>query len=154
MAELKAYLQAKLMWNPNRDAKAIIADFLQGVYGKAAPYIQEWLDLEHGPARKNKVDATIYDPPNAAYLTTEIISQGQLLFDQAEKAAATDPVALEQVQKARMALDYVQLMNGSVKDPLQHAALAKKVLDEIARFGVTQVREGEPIEQFKKRIGQ
>lgn len=154
MAELKAYLQAKLMWNPNRDAKAIIADFLQGVYGNAAPYIQQWLDIEHGPARKDKVDATIYDPPNAAYLTPEIISQGQLLFDQAEKTVATDPVALEQVQKARMALDYVQLMNGSVIDPAQHAALAKKVLDELARFGVTQVREGEPVEQFKKRIGQ
>src|SRR5262249_48277631 len=44
MSELKAYLMAKLMWNPNRPAEPIIAEFLDGVYGKAAPYIRKWLD--------------------------------------------------------------------------------------------------------------
>ncbi len=47
MSELKSYLLARLMWNPDQPAKPIIDEFLAAVYGNAAPEIQAWLDLVH-----------------------------------------------------------------------------------------------------------
>lgn len=153
MSELKAYLMAKLMWNPNRPAQPIITDYLNGVYGKGAPYLQQWLDLLHADARQKNVHAYIYDPPTAAYLSPDNIEAGSRLFDAAEKATAGDPVALDQVQRARLALEYVQLMELKPTDPA-YATLAQRVADKLRRYGIGQVREGEPVEKFLARIGQ
>jgi hypothetical protein len=36
MAELRAWVLARLMWNPRQDDRALIKEFLEGYYGKAA----------------------------------------------------------------------------------------------------------------------
>ncbi|MGC8642191.1 MAG: DUF4838 domain-containing protein [Isosphaeraceae bacterium] len=157
MSELKAYLMAKLMWNPKRDSKAIIDEFLTGVFGPAAPQIKTWLDLLHKPARKSDVHARIYDPPTAPYLSDELLAAGTRLFDEAEAAAKDDPVALDQAQRARLALEYVQLCRSTPDKPapggLKHAALVNTVTAKIARYKISSVREGEPVSRFLKRIG-
>ncbi|HZO92105.1 MAG TPA: DUF4838 domain-containing protein [Chthonomonadaceae bacterium] len=152
MSELKAYLMAKLMWNPDRDPKPIIADFLEGVYGKAAPYIQRWLDLMHADVRARNVHVHIYDPPTAPYLSDTTLAEGVQLFDAAEKAVAEDPVALDQVQRARLALEYVQLMRA--KDAGTREELARRVTEKLTRYHIGQVREGEPVAKFLERIQQ
>jgi hypothetical protein len=43
--ELRQYLLAKLLWDTTIDIQATTNDFLRGFYGKAAPYISEYLDL-------------------------------------------------------------------------------------------------------------
>ena len=91
MSELKAYLMAKLMWDPRRDPKAIIDEFVTGVFGPAAPQIKTWLDLLHKPARQSDVHARIYDPPTSPYLTDDLLVAGTRLFDAAESAAKDDP---------------------------------------------------------------
>ena len=83
--------------------------------------------------------------------------EGTRLFDEAEAAAKDDPVALEQVQRARLALEYVQLCRSTADKPapggLKHDALKETVTAKIARFGISSVREGEPVAQFLRRIG-
>ena len=95
-----------------------------------------------------KSHARIYDPPNAPYLDDDVLLQGQALFDQAEHAVATDPKALDEVRRTRLSLEYVQLMRTPKSE-----ALARTVADKIHKYGITQVREGEPVEDFLKRIG-
>ncbi len=157
MSELKAYLMAKLMWDPTRDSKAIIDEFVTGVYGPAAPQIKTWLNLLHKPARQSQIHARIYDPPTSPYLSDELLVAGTRLFDEAESAANDDPVALEQVQRARLAVEYVQLCRSTPDKPapggLSHDALRKTVAAKIARFAISSVREGEPVAEFLKRIG-
>jgi hypothetical protein len=157
MSELKAYLMAKLMWDPTREAKPLVDKFINGVFGPAAPQIKKWLDLLHAPARQRNIHAKIYDPPTAPYLTDELLVAGTRLFAEAEAAAKADPVALEQVQRARLALEYVQLARSTAAKPapggLEHDALADAVAAKIARFKISSVREGEPVEQFLRRIG-
>ncbi|MBR6530438.1 MAG: DUF4838 domain-containing protein [Clostridia bacterium] len=44
---LRGYLTSKLLWNPRMsyaDYEALIAEFLVGYYGKAAPFISEYID--------------------------------------------------------------------------------------------------------------
>ena len=163
-AELKSYLLAKLMWNPDRPIRPIMADYLDGVYGKAAPDIQRWLDMLQSPARTKHIDAFIYDPPTAPYLSDELLAQGMQLFDHAAAAVAGEAVQGEQVRKARLWLDYVRLMRSGLRYDAASAkfvpqadpgrdALARHVLAEIDHFGITSVSEGEPLSAFKARLG-
>lgn len=153
MAELKSYLLAKLMWDPKRPAKPIIDEYLEGVYGKAAPCLRAWLDLTHASGRAMKSHARIYDPPTAPYLDDSVLQRGDALFNEAERLVANNKSALDEVQRARLALEYVQLMRTDAKDP-SYSARAKTVADKIRRYGIGQVREGEPVQNFLKRIGQ
>lgn len=150
MAELKSYLMAKLMWNPNQPARPIIEDFVKGVYGPAGPYILAWLDLEHGPARAG-VPATIYDQPTAPYLTDAILAQGSELFDKAEAAAIGTPYE-DEVARARLALEYVQLRRAVPGSPMYHS-LGLTVASKIRKYGITETSEGGSAADFLKSIG-
>ncbi len=46
-AELKGWLLAKWMWNPELSAEALISDFFNGYYGKAAPFVRAVFDDAH-----------------------------------------------------------------------------------------------------------
>ncbi len=50
--ELKSYLLAKLLWDPAVNAGAIIREFQEAYYGKAAPSIREYLELTHREVRE------------------------------------------------------------------------------------------------------
>lgn len=152
MAELKSYLLARLMWNPSLDAKAIIDEFIDGVYDAAAPQIRAWLESTHAPARKSNAHATIYDPPTIGYLSDALLRDGEALFDEAERRVTNDPVALEQVQKARVALEYVVVMRTPASDPKRASRVAKLAAD-IRRFKIGHTSEGRSSEDFLKRIG-
>jgi hypothetical protein len=152
MAELKSYLLAKLMWDPKQDPRKIEQDFVNGVYGKAAPEIMSWLDLVHDAGRKMKAHARIYDPPTSAYLNGAIQTKGDALFKKAEEAVANDPVALDEVQRVRLSLEYVELMCANPKG-VAYPTLVKIVGDKVTKYGIAQIREGEPVQEFLKRIG-
>lgn len=46
--ELKDYVMARLMWDPTLDDKAVVAEFLAGYYGAAAPYVRQYMDVMVG----------------------------------------------------------------------------------------------------------
>jgi hypothetical protein len=142
MSELKAYLIAKLMWDTTRDGKAIIAEYVAAVYGKGAPYIMQWLDLLHTPARMKGVHAGIFDPTSAPYLTHTLMKEGDRLFDAAEIATDSDPAAHEEVQRARMALDYAQANYA-----------ARHLVEKVRRFGVGPVAGSDDASKLFEKIG-
>lgn len=161
-SELEAYLMAKLMWRTNRPAQPVIDDFLQGVYGKAAPYIREWLDLVHKAVREENVHVRIWDPPTVAYLSEEVLAKGKTIFDAAEKAVTDNSLTLEMVQRARMGLDYVLLMRSLpshkvVGDIYKRtsdvdAGLLGTLETKVAQYGIGQVREAQPVWRFFQKV--
>ena len=46
-AELKAWLLAKWMWNPELEMKPLLDEFFAGYYGKAAPFVREYFEELH-----------------------------------------------------------------------------------------------------------
>lgn len=157
MAELKAWLTAKLTWNPSAKPKPLITEYLDGVYGPAAPMIQEWLDLLHAaPRADRKLEVHIWDRPTAPYLSDTTLDKGIALFNDAEKAAAGSPAAREEVDRARLALEYVLCVRrGATYTPAGATEpVGKTLATKIKRYGITQVREGEPVAEFLKRVGQ
>lgn len=156
MAELKGWMTAKLMWDTTLSAPALISEYVNAVYEPAAPQIKQWLDLVHsGPRTDKAMPVRIYDPPTAPYLSDAVLDKGIELFNEAAKAASGNAVATDEVDRARLALDYVLCMRRGTAyvPPGATEAVGKTVADKIKRYNISQVREGQPVEQFLSSMG-
>ena len=161
-AELRSYVTAKLLQNPNADDKQLTTEFLTGYYGAAAHYLQQYLDLlqEKMMASHRKLD--IYgNPVNEwnSYLTPELLDQYSTIFDNAEAAVETDTVFLNRVVSARLPLEYTVMQQARfygiekfgvfVKERSGEWSVKPKLPEKVARFvtnckkaGVTELSEG------------
>jgi hypothetical protein len=110
LCELRSWVMAKMLWNANRDTNVLVDDFLNGYYGPAAPAMRRYIDLMHDNVEKNSIHVGIYDPPTAPYLTKEVLSAAEGCFDEAEAAVRFRPEYLRRVQRDRLAIRYVRLM--------------------------------------------
>ncbi len=157
MAELKAYLLAKILWNPDCDVEKHRREFMEGVYGNAAVPIDRYLRMLRAYALEKKVHQPIWIGPQSGHLTPETLAKANALFDQAEAAVAGDPDTLHRVQVARLPIQYVQLavrkpdtanpwtIRGDFYGPMTDAA-AMKTADQFfavcAKENVTHLSEG------------
>jgi hypothetical protein len=110
--DLRSYLIAKLLWDPNQDVEEIQSDFLYGYYGSAAPFIDEYIELLHDELESSGGDLWIYGYPYTgigSFLRPALIPAYQELLDKAEQAVKDDPVTLDRVRFARLPLDYAIL---------------------------------------------
>ncbi len=48
MAQLRAYVSGRLMWNPDLDQKTLMTEFCNGYYGAAGPYVMKYLESIYG----------------------------------------------------------------------------------------------------------
>ncbi len=159
--ELRAYLLAKLMWNPNLDIDVLMDDFLKGYYGTAGKDIRKYIDLIHDEMEKAGAKLNIFGRPSDAmntFLTEELITEYTKIFDKAEAEVANDPEILFRVETARMALDYAILdiamkqktgergalftdTNGKIKPKPDIVKTLEEVIAICNKKGVTRVHE-------------
>jgi hypothetical protein len=112
-AELRAYLLAKLLWDPSLDPDAVINDFLQGYYGAAAGPIRQYIDLIN-----DQVDAehmnyhNVFGSDDASFLTQEILDKADALFVKAKELVKDKDAALKlRVEVAEVPILYARLFN-------------------------------------------
>ncbi len=110
--ELRTYLIAKLLWNPDLNVDRLIEDFLNGFYGDAAPYIKKYIELMHRGLKRSGKPLLIYGSPwkgMDGYLSPELMDNYSALFDKAEAAVSNKPELLKRVRTARLPLEYAIL---------------------------------------------
>jgi hypothetical protein len=165
MLELRSYIIARLLWNPDYGAKRALDEFLAGYYGPAAPPIRKYIRLLHDKVKKDNIHIRCYVQPTAACFTPEIIVQAEKLFVEAEKLAAKQPEVLKRVRIAHMPVQYTILANGRAwaraakrSAGILPAArwdekeIADKFLATAAEAGVKQVSEGGQFAPFKEKV--
>lgn len=146
-AELRSYVVAKLLWNPDQDERTLIEEWTAGVYGPAAGPMLEWFDLLHQTvAERRDRHFNCFAPAPAEYLTQDVLDKGDALFDQARRLAAADPAAGEYVERARLGLRYAKLLRTKPAEADLRAFLA-----DVRRHGLGQLREGVTIEWWEQR---
>ena len=108
MAELRAWVLAQLLWNPDQDAKALIDEFLQGYYGAAAaPHLRHYLDLMFKASQGHNL--TCYSGTDAPFLRFEPLAAAEKLWQRAAAASADTPDFLQRVRLGHLAVRYVWL---------------------------------------------
>jgi len=154
-AELRSYVLAKLLWDPDCDVERAMDGFLQGYYGPAAAPIREYIDLMHDGLEASGADLSIFGGPAHAiesYLTEDLLSRYASLFDEAERLVAEEETLLTRVERARMPLMFAQL-------ELRHGTVTERraLLDRFIRLcEKNQVRRltewGRPPAEYREQM--
>lgn len=159
-SELRAWVEAKMLWDPSRDFDALVNDFLAGYYGPAAPALRKYYDLMHARVMDNHIHVRIYDPPSAPYLDDATLTRAEACFDEAEKAARTHPAYLARVKRDALSIRYVRLCQAkaaweaSGKNAEQAKALwqqTKQFCDDYSAYGAVWIREGQRLDAWEKQ---
>ncbi len=141
LREMRSWLLAKLMWNPDADVDALINDFTDGYYGAAGPFIREYLELEDSVLRRPGIHSDCYIDASDPMYTDEFISKGRQIFAAAKEAVASDQALYDRVETAEMPLCFL-LMEKNPVIGLQEGAdvIVRKVIE---REGIDRMAEGE-----------
>jgi hypothetical protein len=161
-AELRSYVMARLLWDPSVRVDETIDEFMAAYYGKAAPVMRAYLDLQHRqvrlPPQGEGHHMWIFNHPCVPYLSQDFLTQATKLLDEAE--SADDEATQKRVQKARLSIDYVKLIHSKAfivhdgwyaPDNLdQLKENFQKVLNDARSFGINSFREGERLEETEQ----
>lgn len=112
LAELRTYLVAKLMWDPEIKVDSVMRHFLHGYYGPAAPFIYQYIKTMEGALLGSGDGLWIYDTPvslKKGTLKPSLLRRYQALFDAAEQAVAGEERFLARVRRSRLPLQYAEL---------------------------------------------
>lgn len=114
LCELKQYLIAKLLWDPEINADSVIKVFTERYYGPASKYVLQYQQLvsKTMEASREKWNLDIYGLPSfyfKTFLTNELVEQYYDLMNNAETSVANDSLYLKRVLKTRCAVDFARL---------------------------------------------
>lgn len=114
-SELKAYLIARLLWNPKVNVDAITTDFLNDFYGAGGVFIQKYINQLTNEVRKTGEWLDIYGHPMShakTFLSAENIELYNQYFNAAENAVKNDPSVLQRVKVCRLPIQYAMMEIG------------------------------------------
>ncbi len=121
-AELKGWLLAKLMWNPDQPLEPLLADFFNGYYGRGAPFVRAYFDELHARqlawSADPKQPLRIFDGVNNKALPDDFLVKAAGLWDQAIAATKDDSATSYNVRMGAFAVDYARFMRAQAKRDL------------------------------------
>ncbi|MCB0558974.1 MAG: DUF4838 domain-containing protein [Lewinellaceae bacterium] len=168
--ELRSYLTAKLLWNPDVNVDTIMKDFLDGYYEEAGAYIGKYISTVHDAlAADPGFFLFLYGDPSQAFdsfLKPELLQRYGRWMDEAEQAVAHKPAVLERVKIARLSIDYAILeasrqqlsdefslvekaADGQLGTPAKLSQRLKNFQEVAGRAGITYMNEmGYSVEEY------
>ena len=123
---LRAYILAKLLWNPYINVDEEISDFINGYYGRSAAYIKEYFDKVQNLVTTNSY-ISIWTKPDNKIFTDDFINESTMLFDKARNAAENDEV-FHRVEVAELGILYLKLTRD------YRSAIENGILDRIEKI--------------------
>lgn len=139
--DLKSYLISHLLWNADTDEQQIIDEFCDGVYGKGARYIKEYIRLISNAVKDYRV--TLYDYPDAPYLNEALIDECDRLFVKAEEAAESDAV-LQRIKREHLSIQYIKAVR--IADSEERCRATDEFAAEVRAFRLTEIMERLPLD--------
>jgi hypothetical protein len=164
MMELRAWVLAKLLWNPSLDANKLIAEFLAGYYGAASPHIRAYLDVTHQAVAASGDHLGCFSHPDAKFLSLRTLSEAWKHLQAAETAAGADDALLRRVRTTQLPVLYTFIIQWDrlrkeaedAKIDWPVAATQQAVYDQFMKTAeaikMTHVAEGRGIDWLKSQV--
>ena len=112
LVDMKAYISARMAWDPSRDVNKEIRDFCDGFYGPGGKYVVEYLDWYRSYMAEHKLgllggwgDAELW----RKWVTKDAMVHCDGLFAKALAAVKDNPAYLNHVRRA-----YLEVLWGSI----------------------------------------
>jgi hypothetical protein len=161
MAELRGWVLAKLLWDPSRDADALINEFIDGYYGPAADHVRAYLKITHDAVEASGDYLGCFSPADAKFLSLKTLSAGWQQLQMAEAAAGDDEALHHRVRVAQLPVLYTFIVRWEalrkeadatqsqwpVADTVQ--AVYERFMETAQAENVTRVAEGRTIDWLK-----
>ncbi len=141
MAELRAWVLAKLLWDPARDGQALIDEFIAGYYGPAGEHVRDYLKITHDAVEASGDWLGCFSPHTANFLSFETLTKGWEQLKAAEGTVMSNPELRFRVQVAQLPVMYTFMMRWN--EMAKHAATVMEVWPVPAPIEATY-------EQFKQ----
>lgn len=136
--DLKAYIISRLMWNPYTDITDEMTGFFAAVYGdEAGKYMSEYVTVMQKAC--SSAPLSIYQHPDALYITDELIQKCDELFAKAEAAANTEN-QLKRIQRERLAIRFLQLTRMELDAP-DRTEKIEAFFNDLKHLGITEIME-------------
>ena len=129
-APLRAYVNSKLLWNPDLDENKLIREFVEHYYGKAAfPFIMEYLSLIKIDYKKQKADFRLaWETAASDWLSFEDMEKARTLMQKAVKCSTGK--YRERVETAQISIDFAFLLHPETrKRYLNDLSVPRQVLE-------------------------
>lgn len=161
LSDLRNYMMAGLLWDPNRSGRALFNEFLELHYGRAAEPIRRFIDLVHDRAEASGRHQNCFGKEKDYGLDESLARAGLEAFEEALRRAGDDAVLRARVEKAslsayRLALAPIWYLPEDAKiDPAlaeRMRPLARTFFELCGKHGVTHQSEGRQMEHAHKRI--
>ena len=145
-AELKAWLLAKWMWNPDLPMKELLDDFFAGYYGKGAPFVRDYFEAVHKMqgfcSSFPDKPLLIFDSVGSSVLPDAFLEFAEGCWQQAIEAVKDDPATSYNVRMSKFSFDYLRLERSHkllnltttqslTLSPEQQKRLAQSLLDRM-----------------------
>lgn len=155
-AELRAWILAKLLWDPDQDVEPLYRDFFQGYYGPAAKPIRQYFDELQALVKPDENVLRIWYPPTSPYYTDGFFDRAAKLWAEAEALVQDDPALSYNVRMSALPVIYARLQRwpvttvaledrDGVLTPVgiapEYGKLAREFLARIAEGGITHISE-------------
>ena len=108
-AELKAWLLAKWLWNPNLPAGSLLDDFFTGYYGAAAPFVRAYFDEVHTFHGAPAAPLRIFDRADDPVIPAEFLQRATTLWQNAAAAVKDSPAHAYNVRMGEIPVLYARL---------------------------------------------
>lgn len=106
MHELKVWIEAKMMENPEQDVENLIRDFCNGFYGAAGEHIFAARKALYNARKKNNGRVPWYAlAADFKFIDGDCAAEMMAHFDAAQQAVGNDPELSARIRRARLGLD-------------------------------------------------
>lgn len=139
--ELRAYLIAKLLWNPDCDLEQHEKDFLGFYYGAAGDQISEYITVLTDKAEQDNIHVGFNDETNKGYLTDEMLDIYNEIFNRAERAVHGDPIRAMRVAKARLSIRWVRIKNDAMLKGIKIPEVINRFFEDWRAHEMTRIDE-------------
>lgn len=153
MADMRAYLLAKLMWNGSSfDTENFLNRYIAACYGKAGKYIAEYMMKCSDALYSSQKELGIYDFPifhSMDYLSKKHIKEYLICFEKAEKEAENKTI-LNRIKKLKMPVLYAKMLECS-RDLKGKEKAADEFFETARKCGFDQLSEwGLKLDEFER----
>ena len=165
MAELRAWMLAKLLWNPALDPSRLREEFTRGYYGPAAAAVADYLALIEKAVLASGDDLGCYSPPEAKFLSLDTLVRSWDILKKAQRRAGRSIEYARRVKRVQMPVAYAVLAKwdelrkaagGGRKAwpwPAKREELLDWFLTSARSEGVTMISEWQTLDDWASKGG-
>ena len=161
---MRAWVLAKLLWNPEQDTEALFNEFMSGYYGSAAEPLRRYMDVMYEAVRRDDTFLTCFMARTDDWLTLDDMNRATVWMDEAQDAVRGEPLLEERVLRARMPLDHVWLLryyslqreaeleDKPFRGPDDPIAACEVFIEDALRLDIGHYREGLPFADYAPQL--